>query len=102
MVKFHYSELANCAQRFHAVKLGHHDLNKDHIHAIVQLQECDRIATGVRRGDHNVVLRQDHGQSEDIPHVVIDDQDFLGGSSTHNGGSQPTGQGRSCQATGGL
>src|SRR5204863_6846465 len=57
----------------------HHDIHQHNLHVRLRLKDPDGIPS-VIGGDHDhVMLFKDGGQSENIPHVVVHDQDLAVG-----------------------
>ena len=70
---------ANCADRFIAVHLRHHDVHQHRFNARSRSQQIDAPLAIFSVNDSHVVGLEGAGQREDVAHVVIDDQHFASG-----------------------
>ena len=64
---------------FVAVHFRHHDVHQSDVDTGRILQRLDAIPAVFRIQHLHVVAFEEAGESEDIPHVVVDDEHFLAG-----------------------
>ncbi len=69
--------LADRPRRLVAVHLWHHDVHQDDVDLRRRTQDVERLAAVLGPNHVHVPALQHAGQSEDVAHVVVDDQDLL-------------------------
>src|SRR5579875_2323808 len=67
---------ADCLNRLVAVHLGHHDVHEHDVDVGRLLQGLQGVLAGLRVDDVHVVSLKGAGHRENVPHVVIDDENF--------------------------
>ena len=73
----HVGHLPDFARGLQAVHLGHHDVHQDEVDARACLELPQRLPAVARDLDLGALGLEHAGQREDVPHVVLDDQDAL-------------------------
>ena len=68
---------ADLLHRLVPVHLREHDVHQDEVDVRARLELLEPLRPGLREDDLHPVALEDAGEREDVPHVVVDDQDLL-------------------------
>src|SRR5438270_1114449 len=72
-------QAADLRHRGVAIHLRHHHVDQGDVYLSVLSKRRQSIDPVIRRGDLHALPFEQCGQREDVPHVVVDDQDLLAG-----------------------